>query len=324
MSETYAVEITTGRVYDLISDAVKKGWIQVAVPQDSPASAAICKAFGLRRVDMTFTTFIDEVATRAAFVLLDLIKELKHERHKRLVRIGFSGGHTMRKIFQKLSELLKMPSDALPEKLSFHALVAGFDVYAPGSDPTSFFTYLADDPAVKTQFYLLHAPPIIPPDQRPATLGLPAVKTAYEAAKDLDILVTSAAVFAHEHSQLKKYYAEHSPATLRRLERDDCIGDMLWQPLNHSGPINTSGYPYCALSLVELPEFPDRIEDDSQSILLVVGRCASQGVKCDASKVQVLDAILHFPRKYLTHLVIDHQTAQELLERNPVARAASK
>lgn len=219
----------------------------------------------------------------------------------------------MRRVFHKVSQLLVLPSAALPKSVIFHALVAGFDIEAAGSDPTAFFTYLADEnAAVETRCLLLHAPPIIPPAQKRDTLAIPTVKKAYDDARRLDVIVTSAAVFEHEHSQLRRYYTEHSNRTLDCLINDGCIGDMLWQPIRKDGPIDTSAYPYRALTLVELDEFPDRIAKEGQKILLVVGRCADPKTNCDGSKAEVLDAILHFSRKYLSHLVLDNRTAQEL------------
>jgi DNA-binding transcriptional regulator LsrR (DeoR family) len=316
MDDTYGVKISTQRVYDLIGEAAEKKWITVAVPQNNPASEAIWKRFRLERVDVTFTTFIDEVASRAACVLLDLIKELKVQKHN-VVRIGFSGGHTMRRVFQTLTELLVVPSGALPQEVSFHALVAGFDIGAVGSDPTAFFTYLAGkDPACTTHFYLLHAPPIIPPGQLEATFELPTVKKARKNAQKLDIIVTSAAVFSHDHSQLRRYYHEHSPETLGQLEQDGCIGDMLWLPLGREGPIDTSNHPFRALTLIDLEQFPGHI-DEGHKVLLVMGRCADPvKLDCNASKADVLNAILHYRRKFLTHLVLDNKTAQELMEKN--------
>jgi hypothetical protein len=253
---------------------------------------------------------------------MDLLRE-EREHGKKEVHIGFSGGHTIRKTFQAFADLLCTLSDdethsaySLPDRIKCHALVAGFDTGAPGTDPTSFFVYLSDQlarAAIKCEFVLFHAPPVIAPPQYDQLLELPALKESKEASKDLDIIVTSAALFSDEHSQLRLYFKKFNQTMIDRLN-ENCVGDMLWLPLTKDGnPIDLSDYPLRLVNLVGLEELPHRIERGLK-VLLALGPCAAPQVRPTCPrKTGVLKALLSSNHRYFSHLVIDRRTANELL-----------
>jgi DNA-binding transcriptional regulator LsrR (DeoR family) len=320
-------------IWGLIAKAGEKKMLSFISPEYNDLSIQIRQAFPFDRpiqAHVTMTSFIDDVATRGALVVLRLIKDQVQQQQKKEVNLGFSGGHTIRKVFRKLAHLLKVPSDSLPERIVFHALVAGFETTVPGTDPTSFFTFLADHEIdIDTDFVLFHAPPIVTAEQFCEVLKLPAVKYARDRAdtNDLDIIVTSAASFSHNHSQLKTYYSTYSSETIDRLSADGCKGDMLWLPVNEEGPIDTSTYPYRAVTALELDGFPKRVKC-GKNIVLVLGPCAVGSCADPAEpyhgalKTDVLDAILHFKKQFITDLVIDARTARDIVERNSKRPAA--
>src|SRR6266851_3989710 len=120
--------------YRLIQKAIKHyGWLHLSSPVSTELSDRIRQTFKLQYAGVTLTSFVEDVASRTAFMVLDLLREMRRDPgNRREVHIGFSGGHTTRKVFQKLSSLLAEPSDSLPETIVYHALVAGFDTEAPG------------------------------------------------------------------------------------------------------------------------------------------------------------------------------------------------
>ena len=312
------IKISVKLPYDLLLEAVDRHLIIVNCPTGNELSDKIKKTFSLEQVDVTFTNRVDDIASRAAFVLLDLVKDKKKSNGNTNVHIGFSGGHTVRKIFQEFAHLLAVPLTGMPATITCHALVAGFDTSAPGSDPTSFFVFLSDqittrEDAERFKFTLLHAPPVVTPSQYEKLFELPALKEAKKDVEYLDIIVTSAAVFTDEHSQLRRYFEKYAPKMIPRLRIDECIGDILWSPISKEKRINLSGYPYRPVTLVDLGEFPVRISGGTR-ILLALGPCAdSMGAGCP-QKTEVLRAILGLEGKtYITHLVTNSLTATELI-----------
>jgi DNA-binding transcriptional regulator LsrR (DeoR family) len=324
MDQLYQAEMTRNEPRNLIRQAREAGWIRFVTPKHNAKSEALRKLFScLTRVDVTFRSSVEDVASRAAAVLFEMVKEQATKGERQTVHLGFSGGYTVKKVFKEFANLLSEPSISLPKELVCHALVAGFDSKVPGADPTSFFTYLEDlDVAPSKKFVLLHAPPIVTPQDRQQLLtGSPGIREAYREAENglaLDIIVTSAAddhaVSDRYHSQLLAYCSDYSPETLKILVEDDgdFVGDMLWMPLARRGPIDTSGHPYRAMTLVELDAFPDLIRRGKR-VLLVVGPCAAPP-GCRRTKTKVLEAILGFDKQLITHLVVDGRTAEELMQ----------
>ena len=318
ITEAHGIPMNSQDPFRLIRRATReKHWLHFISPWDNRLSEIIHKTFDVNRVEVTLTSFVEDVAARAAFMILDLLRELRREpTNKSEVHIGFSGGHTTRKVFQKLAHLLVEPSDSLPDNIVCHALVAGFDAAAPGTDPTSFFTYLADrTTSVATSFVLFHAPPLVQSSQIGTLRASKPIEKAILLAKRLDVIVTSAAVFGDPHSQLKKNFLEYSPETVAGLERDGCIGDMLWLPISNNGPMDTSRYEYRPVTLIELDELPERIAC-GQKVVLVLGPCADPAQAQCELKSAILNTILKFHlegKKYVTHLVIDKDTARDLI-----------
>ena len=323
--QNHKITINNSDTYNVIIPAIiEKGWLHFKAPWNTNLSLQLRKTFHLQQVQVTRTNYLDDVASRAAFMVLDL---LRSKAKRQIVRVGFSGGHTTRKVFQRLALLLAEPSQTLPERIVFHALVAGFDFEAPGADPTSFFTYLAER-QTRFGFLLLHAPPVVQPGKLQALLSLPGVDKAYQGAKNLDLIVTSAAVFSDDHSQLGKYYRDNDRTTYERLKQEGCIGDMLWLPVNDTRPMDLSGYDYRPVTLLELDDLPARVQNHTK-VLLVIGPCADPShSNCQGRKTAILRAIINLNlkdknRKYITHLVVDNATAEELVQPHFAAAAGT-
>jgi DNA-binding transcriptional regulator LsrR (DeoR family) len=132
----------------------------------------------------------------------------------------------------------------------------------------------------------------------------------------LDVIVTSAANFQDSHSQLKKNFLEYSPETVDGLERDGCIGDLLWQPISTEKLLDMSKYDYRPVTITRLEDLPD-LAARGKKIVLALGPCAApEHSQAEASKAAVLEAILNHSlagKTSITHLVVDSRTAQELM-----------
>jgi DNA-binding transcriptional regulator LsrR (DeoR family) len=340
LQEEHNINIGGNRAFKMVVPSLmEKGWVEVLTPKTNPLIREVgFSNYHLDELRVTRTSNLDDVASQAAYMIRDLLT-LGTEK-KDVFRIGFSGGNVTRRVFQKLTEFLRDANYKLPydkkKTLACHALVVGFDDGAPGTDPSSFFTYLHDshhlydrDPSFTTEFHLLHAPAFVRKGDLVKFMEFPAIERAHHKAQNIDLIVTSAASFEDEHSQLKKYLDSEDKDRRRMynaLRREGCLGDMLWLPINAQGPIDLSEYQYRPVTLlptladrdpVELNGLCSRI-GEGKRVLLVVGRCADPENPCDVSKAPLLEAILNLQRsdrRYITHLVLDSSTARDFIDR---------
>lgn len=226
----------------------------------------------------------------------------------------------MRTLVRELAEMLKQPSDDLPKKLVFHTLVSGFDINYPATDPNAFSTFLTHPSIqVDVEFVALHAPPLIRPGQWDQIRTLPGVREAVERTGDLHLIVTSASSLEDADGMLIRYYLLYAKKLIGRLKKEKAVGDMLWQPLSHKGPIDTSNYDYCALTLISLNELQSRVEKGLQ-VLLALGPCG----RCGRLKSDVLGAILCQVRPLITHLVVDSRSVREMFEAEKMGKASER
>ncbi|MEI6971240.1 MAG: hypothetical protein WCL44_06945 [bacterium] len=293
--------------YQFISYAASRGWIKFVAPHEHSLREQIKKRCGwLKDVEVVHSSVSEDVAYHAAAMLVEMLQQCGLS--KKEVHIGFAGGHAMRKLAWALAQLLREPTDGLPETVVFHSMVAGFDVYDPTTDPNAFFTYFLPDPAlqVKTGFVGLHAPAVVRTRQFAGLKELEGIEECYAARKDLDIIVTSASIWSDQHCLLRQYM-EKSKNSLIALKEAGCIGDLLWRPLAKSGPIEIET-EIRAMTLMELGDLPGFIAAGKQ-VLLALGPCSG----CGMPKGEILDAILGMRPPLITHLVVDSLSARGLM-----------
>lgn len=234
---------------------------------------------------------------------------LLQEDEKREIHVGFAGGYTMRALARRLARLLRRPAENLGrKKVIFHAIVAGFDLYEPTTDPNAFFSFFVNDPAmqVETAFVGLHAPALVTPKQYRTLREMHGINEAFDHARKIDILVTSAGCAADPHSLLK-HYAAVSQESYDEMMRKECIGDMFWRPLGPSGPIESDA-AVRAMTIMELSDLSGFIQKKKR-VLLVAGPCG----ECAAPKTDVVKAILDAEERLITHLVVDSRCARGLV-----------
>lgn len=311
----YGVKMSREAPYKYLRHAAINKWLQFIPPNENDITRQFReKFFWLKQVEVVHTMVLSDVAYRAAVMVVDLLREYRRSYpDKRTVHIGFTGGFGMRTVAEKLAELFRQPRNDLPKNVVFHALVGGFDVENPVTDPNTFFSYFFDVPEIKSQidvtFVSLHAPAIVVPGGPMGDLlKLPGIREAHRGIGSLDIILTSAGGIEDEHSMLYRYYNGDARKTLDMLKRDRCVGDMLWMPLGPEGPLDTAKYPFRAMTLIELNELPSKIREGTH-VLLVCGPCA----RCREPKSEILRTILNLDAHLITHLVTDSRTAHNLL-----------
>jgi DNA-binding transcriptional regulator LsrR (DeoR family) len=269
----------------------------------------------LNEISISQTTRFEDVARKGADMLITSLKQLPWI-NKKEVHLGFAGGHAMHLLVQTFARMLSETNDKLPKKLVLHALVAGFDVLEPTTDPNTFFTLFQDRTKFSTEFSFvgLQTPPRVQADQYDTLRESDWFQDSYKHAKDLDILVTSAANWRDKDSTFRKSM-KRSPNSYKMLNKARCAGDMFWLPIGPNGPLQVKT-EIRSMTLLELNEVADCI-DNGKHVYLVLGPCAG----CDKLKSEVLSAILKSKRKLISHLVSDTGTVREVLKKLPAKPA---
>lgn len=313
VTNEYGTAISREDPYRLLAYAAKRGWLRFVPPKDSPLAEAInAQCEWLEDVDVVHGVGQD-VARRSASMLMKIIREQSRPPlSRREIHVGWSGGDSMARIALELARMLAEPGTGLPDRLVLHALVSGFDIRRPMTDPSAFFTHFMN-PALQVEvaFVGLHAPAVIRTEDAEDLLKLPGIREARDAVVELDIVVTSAASLADEHGMLRRYFrqVDDSGAMEDRLHGDGCVGDMLWLPLGKNGPIDNRRHPYRGLTIVELETLPNWIQR-GKKVLLALGTCGL----CGRDKGDILDVILRQTPSMITHLVADSRTARSFLQ----------
>jgi len=306
------IELSREEPYRIVAFAAQKGWIRFQAPIAHELSDRIDVLYPwLSGIRVVSTGVSDDISYHVAEMLMEQVCALVRTRSADAdVHIGFAGGKALRKSARHFMEMLREPREYLPRRIVFHAMVAGFNVQDPSTDPNGFFTYFAGEPPlqVQTSFVGLLAPGIVRTGEIEKLRSIRYIRDAYDRAKEIDIIVTSAGGHWQEgHSGLCSIYKETSPLSLRQLKEAGCIGDMMWRPLSRTGPIKKST-EMTTVTLMELTELPALIKQRKQ-VLLLVGPCGN----CGGPKDEVLKAILNQKQKSITHLVVDSRSARGLL-----------
>ncbi len=302
-------KLTREQPYQILSFAAMNGWLQFVPPVDYSLGAKLKDDHPwLEGVEVVHSGSIEQVAARAARVLLQLVRQTAHSRQQKTVRIGLAGGLTVLETVKHFGQLLSRPRSELPadlpKELCFHAMVTGLQLHDPRTDPNTFFNYLSGL-VVETDFVALHGP-ALPTRAMIDQLRKSHAPTqeAFELGEQIDIIVTSGASWKDEdHSQLRKLMLVY-PNEVEGLQNEGCVADMLWQPVNERGPIKNESRVR-ALTLLRLDEMPDAIRKQGKKVLLVLGPCSI----CSRPRDDVLRTLLNLEDQYFTHLVAETRTA---------------
>jgi len=310
IKEQYGVRMSREMPYKYLAKAAARRYLRFVPQHDFALEEQITARFGrLTQTKVVPTAVGEHVAYEAAVMLRKLLCTHRAPPYnKKEVHVGFAGGHSMRRVAQALAELLRVPSAELPETVVFHAMVAGFNVNEPQTDPNAFFTYFADDPAIQIEprFVGLHAPAMVRTSTLRDLRELPVIRDAFAGVRELDIIVTAAASWADGDSLLKKYMAQ-SARSMSVLNRAGCRGDIMWRPLAPDGPIREPT-DIRAMTLMELEDLPGFI-GKGKHVLLCLGPCEA----CGKPRPDILEVVLEQKERLITHLVVDSRSAMGLL-----------
>jgi len=311
ISERYATDFTREATYPIIAEAARRGWIRYVPPPEIRLQSMLKNEIPwLKNGKVIHTNQFEDVACHGGEMLLSLLEEYRLKGRDE-VHIGFAGGHAMRKLVQAFAPVVKDAGYKVPKKVILHALVAGFDVYEPTTDPNTFFTLFHSTGPVDPQlsYVGLHTPPVVRSDHFAELRTVEGIRESYDCAKQIDIIVTSATNWSDEHSTFRKYM-QISDGCSSVLEKAGCIGDMLWLPVGSDGPVKVKT-KIRPMTLLELDELP-RLIKGGKYVLLVLGPCS----KCSRPKADILKAILSqaWDKRLITHLVADSRSVREVFK----------
>ncbi|MBI4601628.1 MAG: hypothetical protein HY721_06670 [Planctomycetes bacterium] len=313
MLASHGVKLTRQEPYRILSLAGKHNRLRYVPPQHDHLRQKIRERHGawLRRVEVVSTALYEHVTEAGAHMLLDLVRDLAQPPlEKKVVRIGFSGGNTMRKVARCFADLLRKDKDGLPQTIVFHALVSALELKDPANDPNGFFTYLWHDPTilVETDFVLLPTGLVVDPQRFQQVWDNSEVQRARELAQDLDLICTSASCWLDDHGPLKRYMTD-SEECRQGLLQQGIRGDMMFLPVGSKGPIDATGMSR-AFTLLQLDDVARLLATRGTQVLLVLGPCG----KCARPKTEILETLLGLEKHHLSHLVTDSKTAAPLFK----------
>ncbi|MCX6595230.1 MAG: hypothetical protein NTV70_02545 [Acidobacteria bacterium] len=255
-----------------------------------------------------------DVAQQAAQLLAEIIREHKGSD----IHLGFAGGGLVAETVRLLTGLLQTADELLVKRFIVHALVAA--PHDPRRNPNRFLQwFLEPDLPFETTFVGLPAPAVVNWETLDALRSIEGIAEAFDRAHEIDIIVTSAGAHWDKGcSALRKLYETTArPETLHALDQAGCVGDILWQPLSTSGPIEL-GAGVRAVTVLDLAALRGFV-GAGKRVILILAPCSS----CHGPKPEVLSAVLRWEGA-ITDLVVDSRTAVDFLRSGSPERANSE
>lgn len=253
----------------------------------------------------------ESVAELAADQVLHLIRQvhaakMSAKQPSKRVHIGLAAGGTSRAFASHLARKLKMERK-LPE-LWLHTLTSGFFVDDPGAAPVVSLGQF-NDIEPKPHYVVLHAPPFVARNDAKTVRELPFTRDAFEAARELDIVVTSVSVAEHSHSLFLHAIMQEDPERAARriqnLAQQGWAGDIMWQPYSKDGKLID-----CDVQAVSVVDFDDLIRisnSPAKYVVCIAGPCAV----CKEPKLEAVVPLMRCAktRRPFNYLVTTQSTA---------------
>ena len=308
------IKVTRETVYPLVGEAIDRDYFFLMAPLHLRFTEDLSAFYGnesrqIRVVNAPDASTREYVCRDAARLIADMIMELGKKKER--VHLGLGGGYTVRQVVSELVRLLR--NQALLPALAVHVVSSGFSVVKPNSAPITFLALFENIPA-DIRYFGLFAPPAVKTEDYADVKRLAGVAESFAAAREIDILITSIASAEDEDGALNQFAAVHKKGFKRSaLKREKWVGDLQYLPYSEKGPIHVD-VGKRAVTLLEWSRLKRSVEQDGTQVVVVAPPCAT----CNRPKTDALWPLL--ARKSLavwTHMVMDTQTAQELM----VARA---
>ena len=311
-------------IYQLLRTGLAERYITVDHDRDTEEELQRKKEFGLRAIAIVPSVYFADIADRAARHLLGIIDDYVRNGKTDCISIGFASGFSMSHVARALARLLQDTGIQLPRELRLHALSVGFNPRFLREDP-NFFLSAFDRDAIKHKtsdhtdivFVGLYAPSIVPKDQLTSVCQMDGIKEGIEAAREIDIIVTSASDFDDPNSTLREFYfpkkddlrdkktKEAMKQEAEALQEAGIVGHLLYLPLGEAGPIDQAQFILpTVVSLRQLHEMA--IQPDKRVVLVTGLRTTTFQPK------KITGVILRQQNKLITDLVTNLKNVEGL------------
>ncbi len=313
-------KVSRESIYPLIQEAIRRGFFVLRPPLEDLLGQRLADRYfkGAHKDRFHVASASAEAArdwlpARAVDLIMDLIWQVVPARTaagKTRVRIGLAGGGTIMRVAQALAARLR-EENKLP-RLGIHALSSGFRLKRPLTAPITFLSYF-DQVPTEIDYVGLFAPAVVAAEDYDRVITLPGVKESFDRAKTIDIVVTGLASADDKHGELNQFMKMAGEQTkgARKARNKRAVGDLQYQSYSNEGPITDLRPSVRTVSLFDLESLRTFAARKDKFVVVVAGPCGT----CKKTKVNALRPLLQSPSlKVWTHLVLDAQTAQELLD----------
>jgi DNA-binding transcriptional regulator LsrR (DeoR family) len=154
----------------------------------------------------------------------------------------------------------------------------------------------------------LFTPPMVRTRDYPAFKEDPDFKAAFDAAQQIDIVISSLASATDEHGTLNTYL-KRAPKDTALLRRNGWVGDLHYRPYSNTRPLlaNTERR---AVTLFELADLAAIAAAPHRHVVVLSAPCG----RCGRTREDAVWPLLEAPDLQVwTKLIIDVKTAEQLL-----------
>lgn len=312
--DVYRVRILAEGIREIVQRTRRSGELVYMAENDLALETRLKDRFGLASVRIVRCTGCQPVIRRAADLLRSIIWDIRRSRLTRGTRpkvlVGIAGGPVTFDVMNQTGQLL--------ERDGFDA-----DVVADAMLPGAFWLHMGFDPPSWPGFQFRNGweetrhlretnfggRSIVPMAPRARFQGLlddeRAIQDAVRSVTDLDVIVTSGAVWddAHGATLIKRNWT--NPEELRR--QHGIVGELLWHPVGPNGPVPVDPVPMTTLGPTGLERLRLLIAAGKR-VVAILGPC----VVCSARKSALVKCLLQQRDPLITDLVIDAVTAEEV------------
>jgi DNA-binding transcriptional regulator LsrR (DeoR family) len=223
------------------------------------------------------------------------------------VALGLGPGRATLDFARHLGYLLH--SEIQIPRIKLFCVCAGSPAESPEFAPVSFFNLMPRN--VISGCIGLFAENLVPQEDFEAIKGRPGVVEAFEARREIDIVVTSMGDFDDEHD-LFRMFLEKSGVDIQMLQAQGWVGSVQYRPYTRSKPVTEKRGELRAVTLFELSDFVKLAHEEDKHVVLIARQC---GV-CGRTRAAALRPLLEIPElRVWRQIVMDTATANELVSR---------
>ncbi len=305
-------ELTRERIYPLIGEAVRRGYVKLVPPVEEQLAARVRAKYPglgpsiLRVVETAGAHDNAKVAAVAAELALDHLGEIVKGKQSAVVGVGLGPGRATLDFCRAFGGLLAGHPE--PVKLRLVAISAGCPANVPEYASISFFN-LFPKHLVESKVGLF-AETLVRLNAFKEIQQRAGVKEAFAARASIDLVVTSMGDVQDEDDLLCMFLRQ-SGQDVSRLQAAGWIGNVQYRPYTAKGPVKEKPSDLRAVTLFELEDLARVATQKNKHVILIARQC---GI-CGRTRAEALQPLLTNPAlKVFSTLVMDAATAREMLK----------